>query len=592
MKYNAQLAQGIRLFDVFEYQASNFPLGIALAGQVDGTWVNYSTRQCLGIIDRLAMGLIASGLNTGDKISIVASNRPEWILIDQAASAAGLIIVPLYTNLNDVDYKYIIDHAEVRAIVVQDEKMGRVFERIAPHIQADNLIFSINATNAYANYQSLLQSDSKLQAELQIRKQNILTTEVATIIYTSGTQGTPKGVMLSHNNIINNAFACVDCLGLRHHISAVSSLPLSHVFERTVNYIYILAGMSIYYADKIELLGDVLRDVKPEFFTTVPRLMEKVYEKILAKGAEQKGIRKYLFYKALAVAEQYNDVNKGSIWYQLELYIYNRLVFSKWRAALGGKLEGVVSGAAAFQPKLARIFLAAGIPFREGYGQTESSPVICCNRFYKGGNKIGTVGPAVPCNYLKIAEDGEILVKGANVMLGYYKQPDLTKTVIDVDGWLHTGDVGKLIDGKFLKITDRKKEIFKNSAGKYVAPQPIENALAESRYIDHAMVLGENEKSVAALIVPNFEQLTIWCAEENLYFDNLVDMLLHPSVHKKYLEIRNQVNAQLNPIERVQKFKLLSETWTQENGDLTPTLKIKRRVIMERHEAEIALLFN
>ena len=397
--------------------------------------------------------------------------------------------------------------------------------------------------------------------------------------------------MLSHKNIVNNAVSSGEIIPLKPYQRTVSFLPICHVFERTVCYLCMYFGASIHYIEKMETLGDMLKEVKPHFFSTVPRIMEKLYERIISKGNDLKGFQKSVFDWSLRLAEKYDTPESKNIFYKAQLAIADKLVFTKWREATGGQLFGIVSGAAALQPRLSRVFSAAGIPVKEGYGQSESSPVVAVNRFYKAGVRIGTVGPPIPHVAVRIAEDGEILVSGANVMMGYYKRPDLTAETIDAEGWLHTGDVGIIEDG-FLKITDRKKELFKTSGGKYVAPQVLENKYKESFFIEQIMVIGENRKTVSAMIVPAFAVLKKWCTENNIPFTNKQEIVKNPEVIKHYAKIRDGFNKTFSDVEKVKKFALIPEEWTVDTGELTPTLKLKRKIIMAKYADIVADLYN
>jgi len=420
----------------------------------------------------------------------------------------------------------------------------------------------------------------------------INTEDLFTIIYTSGTTGTPKGVMLSHHNVLSNVMSTLPDFPITASTRVLSFLPLNHIFERMVTYVYLFAGASIHYAESLENLGDNIRDVKPEMFTTVPRLLEKVYEKILAKGMEQKGIKKKLFFWALGLGEKYDIQQKGSMSYRMQLSLANKIVFSKWRAGLGNEIKCIVTGAAACQVRLLRVFTAAGIPILEGYGQTESSPVISVNQLNDGERMFGTVGPVIDGVEVKIAEDGEILCKGPNVMMGYYKRPDITEETVK-EGWLFTGDIGTLVNDKFLKITDRKKEIFKTSGGKYVAPQPIENKLAESPFIEQVMVIGAGEKFAGALIVPAFAVLHEWVKTENINTPDNQSLVQHPKVYEHFKKIVDEMNKNFNQVEQVKKFELLSSPFTLDNSEITPGLgKLRRKVIMERRANEVRRIYS
>ena len=581
-----------RLFDVFYYQQHKNPLEVAMAEKVEGKWITYSTADVIKRVNELSRGMYHYGLRPGDKISIISTNRPLWTWIDIAVMQIGCINVPVYPNISIEDYLYIFQEAEVKVVFVQDKALYNKINSIRHLLPSLQAIFTFNEVADAPHYKELLLHEQEIDHTIiEAIAATVQPDDLATIIYTSGTTGNPKGVMLSHNNIISNAVSASSVICVKTYMRVVSSLPLCHVFERMVCFVFYYIGMSVFFADKVENLGEYLREVKPHFFTTVPRLMEKVYERIMAKGNELTGIKKTMFNWAMRLADKYDpDRNQGPV-YGLQLYIARKLVFSKWHEALGGEVVGVVSGGAALQPRLAKIFNAAGIGLREGYGQSEASPVIAVNRYGKDDNRIGTVGEPIPGVAVKIGHDGEILVKGPNVMLGYYKNPTLTAETIDADGWLHTGDIG-ILDGKFLKITDRKKELFKTSGGKYIAPQVIENKFKESFLIEQIMVVGENRKSISAIIVPAIPSLQKWCESNGLGGLSVPEMIEHPMVLKKYAEIRNEFNKQFSDVEKVKRFTLVAQEWTVDSGDMTPTLKLKRRILMEKYKDVLAELYN
>jgi len=428
--------------------------------------------------------------------------------------------------------------------------------------------------------------------EIDNSRKSIKPDDLATIIYTSGTTGEPKGVMLSHNNIISNVVACTPLLPIDKQHRVLSFLPLNHVFERMLTYLYMSQGVSIYYAESMETIGENLKDVKPHLFSTVPRLLEKVYDKILAKGLDLHGIKKTLFFWALNMGLEYEYNGKNGWWYETKLKIANKLIFSKWREALGGNVITIVSGSAALQPRLARVFTAGNIHVLEGYGLTETSPVISVNRYEEYDRHFGTVGPIIDDIEVAIAQDGEILCKGPNIMLGYYKRQDLTDEVIDKEGWFHTGDIGTFIDEKYLKITDRKKEIFKTSGGKYVAPQLVENKLKESYFVEQLIVVGEYKKFVSALIMPAFDNLKEWCEKKGIKVSSHAEMVGHPTVIERYEKVMEKYNPNFNRVEQIKKFKLVADEWSVNSGELTPTLKLKRKIILEKYKEEIDKIYE
>ncbi len=581
-----------RLFDVFEYQLEHHPLQLSLAEKVEGEWKGYSTKEVVEKCRAVSNGLYHYGIRPGDKIAIIATNRPAWNMVDIGLMGIGAINVPMYPNISIEDYRYIFKEAEVKIAFVGDKPLYEKILSIRPELPSLEKIYTFNEVQGVPHWSEMLLEGEPYQKEIEAIKSGINPNDLATIIYTSGTTGTPKGVMLSHRNIESNVKAGQPVLPVLPDMRILSSLPLCHVFERMVCYLFFYVGVSVYYAERIENLADSLKEVRPHFFTTVQRLLEKMYEKIVNKGGELKGIKKAMFDWSMKLTDNYKVDTFQNPFYELQLAIARKLVFSKWKEALGGEIIGVVSGAAALQPRLARIFNTAEIKVREGYGLTEASPAIAVNDFKRGKCMIGTVGPPLPGMEVKIAADGEICVKGPNVMLGYYKQPELTATVIDEDGWLHTGDIGELVGGEFLKITDRKKELFKTSGGKYIAPQVIENYFKESFLIDHIMVIGENKKTVSALIVPAIPSLTAWCEQQGLAFQTKEEMLKSQQVMKKFAELRDEFNKKFSEVERVKKFILVPDEWTVDTGEITPTLKLKRKVIQEKYKQVIAEIYK
>jgi long-chain acyl-CoA synthetase len=582
-----------RLFDAFRYQQEQYPVEDSLAEKVNGQWIKYSSAEVISQCDAVSRGLYKHGIRPGDKIAIIATNRPTWNFLDVGMMQAGAINVPVYPNISLDDYRFILSDAEVKTVFVGDRSLYNKISPLQKEIHSIEKIYTLSMVEGAPHWSEILEGNEEVdQNIIEAIMEEIEPDDLATIIYTSGTTGTPKGVMLSHNNIISNAKAAAEIIEIRSGHRILSSLPICHIFERMACYLFFYVGARVYYAERVESIADNLKEVKPHFFTTVPRLLEKLYEKIMEKGKALTGAQRKIFDWAMKLAEQYQPYTRQNPIYAMQLALARKLVFSKWQAAVGGEILGIVSGAAALQPRLARIFSAAGIPVIEGYGQTEASPVIAANRF-SSDSRLGTVGPALPGVTVKIAiEDGEILVKGPNVMLGYYKRPDLTMQTIDHNGWLHTGDVGKLVEGRYLKITDRKKELFKTSGGKYVAPQVIENVFKESFFIENILVVGENRKTISALIVPSVPVLEKWCEEYGLHFDSKSEMLQSPAIHKKFSEIRDQFNKRFSEVERVKKFALLGDTWSIETGELTPTAKIKRKVVVEKYKNVIENLYR
>jgi long-chain acyl-CoA synthetase len=580
-----------RLFDCLQTQLEKGGVEGALVAKEKGIWRKYSTKEVKDIVDRLSAGLLASGISAGDmsvegrdKIAIISKNRPEWVFLDLAVQQVGAVLVPIYPTAHPNDIQFIMNDAAVKLVFFNDGDLKEKVEEVVPQVPSVKALFSFEKMDGFRHWTELLTLGTREHfAAIKDASDRINTDDLFTIIYTSGTTGSPKGVMLSHNNVLSNVMSTLPNFPLVHNTRVISFLPLNHIFERMVTYIYLFAGASIHYAESLETLGENFKEVKPEVFSTVPRLLEKVYEKILAKGNEQTGIKRKLFFWALGLGEKFDVQEKGTAGYRMQLALARKIVFSKWREGLGNSVKCIITGAAACPVRLIRVFSAAGIPILEGYGQTESSPVISVNQLNEAKWMISTVGPVIDGVTVKIADDGEILCKGPNVMMGYYKHPELTAETI-IDGWLHTGDIGTLVNNKFLKITDRKKEIFKTSGGKFVAPQPIENKLAESAFVEQIMVVGAGEKFTGALIVPSKQALTEWCKQKGIEAEGSRDSLMqHPQVQLHFKEIINEANKCFNNVEQIKKFELLPKEWSIEGGELTPTLKLKRKVIMEKY---------
>lgn len=583
-----------RLFELFPYQLEHFPKEDALAAKEDGVWKKYSTKQITEIINHLSSGLLNLGLQPGDKIGIISNNRPEWNFIDHACMQIGVIDVPVYPTVSDNDLTYILKESEVKYVFVSSRDLFEKTKRCGQNVSTLQDVFTFNNVEGARQWTELKKAGEEKPATDKIKSLSspIKPTDVATIIYTSGTTGNPKGVMLTHNNLVSN-FKSTDVLcPFRSSWRALSFLPLNHVYERMLSYLYVYFGVSIYYAESLETIGDNLKEVKPQIFVTVPRLLEKVYDKIVAKGNDLKGIKRFLFFWALNLGLRYELNGANGWWYEMQLKLARKLIFSKWKEALGGAIIAVASGGAALQPRLARVFHAAGIPVLEGYGLTETSPVIAVNNFQPGCIRFGTVGTVLRGVEIKIADDGEILCKGPNVMAGYYRQPALTAEVIDKEGWFHTGDIGVVEEGKFLKITDRKKEIFKTSGGKYIAPQYIENKLKESRFIEQALVIGENQKFAAALIVPAFSFIKDWAARQGISFSSSEEMCASKEVRSRISKEIENVNKSLGTFEQIKKFELLPREFSIEKNEMTPKLSLKRKVIAETFREYIAKIYG
>lgn len=587
-----------RLFDCLEYHLERKSLPDMLATKESGQWRKYSTAEVKETVDKLSAGLLSLGIGGGDmtpegrdKVAILCKNRPEWVMLDLAVQQTGAILTPVYPTINVNELEFVLKDAQVKMVFVNDEDLFLKVLSLKDRIPGLKDIYTFeHVANAKHWKEITALSTPSLIAQVKLIANVIRYEDLATIIYTSGTTGTPKGVMLSHRNIISNVMACIPCFPPGDELRSLSFLPLNHIFERMVTYLYLFRGTSIYYAESLETIGDNLKEVNPNMFTTVPRLLEKVYDRIMQKGNELTGTKKKLFFWAHSLAEKF-EINKNQgAWYNFQLSLANKIIFSKWREGLGGNLKCVVTGGAACQVRLIRIFTAAKIPVMEGYGLTETSPVISVNRFEVKGRRFGTVGPLIEDVQVKIAEDGEILCKGPNVMMGYYKRPDLTAQDV-VDGWYHTGDIGILSQDNFLKITDRKKELFKTSGGKYVAPLAIENKLKESPFIEQLMLIGADKKFVSALIVPSFPNLKDWCRKNDVTDNSNETLIRNPKVVAMFKELVESFNKFFNPVEQVKKFELLTNEWSVDTGELTPKMSLKRKVVMEKYRDAIERMY-
>ncbi len=574
-----------RLFDIPFYQLERYPTDNMFVTKKDGIWTGISTQNFVNIVNETSRGLISLGIQPKDKIALISNNRVEWNIMDIAIQQVGAIVVPIYPNISSNDYKYIFNDAEIKLCTVGSKELFETIDSIKTEIPSLTNLYIFDKIEGLPNWKIIQEEASKIDiSEVEDRKKIIENLDLATIIYTSGTTGNPKGVMLSHNNLLSNVEGCISRIPADNNSNVLTFLPACHVYERMLHYLYMYLGCRIHYAESLETIGENIKEVHPEIFTAVPRLIEKVFEKIIAKGDELTGIKRKLFFWAVKLGEEY-EVEGKSAWYKIKLAIANKIIFSKWREALGGKVRAIASGSAALQPRLARIFLAAKIPILEGYGLTETSPVVAVNCFKKG-MRIGTVGPLLDNVQVRFGDDGEILVKGPNVMMGYYKLPEKTKEDIDENGWFHTGDIGIMEDERFLKITDRKKEIFKTSGGKYIAPQAMENKFKESRFIEQIIVIGENEKFPSAFIVPNFAFIRDWAPKNNLSIGN--------GTNKDIIEsedVKNLINTEVETFnkfyghwEQLKRFELLDHELSIDTGELTPTLKPKRKVILEKYK--------
>jgi len=574
-----------RLFDFPYYQQETYNLPVALATKKNGVWEKTSSQEYIAKANAVSRALLRMGVQKDDKIALITSNnRTEWNIMDIGILQTGAQNVPIYPTIAEEDYEYILNHSGSIYCFVSDEEVLQKVNAIKANVPTLKEVYSFDEIPGCKHWTDLLAlgEDESNQNEVEARKDSIQTDDLATIIYTSGTTGRPKGVMLSHKNIVSNVLDSSPRIPFDAGKStALSFLPICHIFERMILYIYQYYGVSVYFGESIDKISDNLKEVRPTVMTAVPRLLEKVYDKIYAKGAELTGIKKKLFFWAIDLGLKYEPYGANGFWYEFQLKIARKLIFSKWKEGLGGNLDLMVSGSAALQPRLTRVFAAAEIPVMEGYGLSETSPVIAVNDQRNRGFKIGTVGKPIQNLEVKIAEDGEILLKGPNVMLGYYKDPEKTAEAI-IDGYFHTGDIGEIDSEGFLKITDRKKEMFKTSGGKYIAPQMIENAMKQSRFIEQIMVIGEGEKMPAAFIQPNFEFVKEWAKIHRITLGSTdAEISSNPDVIKRIDEEVESINKKFGHWEQVKRIELTPDVWSIDGGQLTPTLKLKRKIIKE-----------
>lgn len=579
--------------DFYYFQLQHTPRTDAFTQKENGKWQPLSIEAFVEKSKYFSLGLLQLGINKGDRIAIISNNRTEWHLTDLAAQQIGVVNVPIYPNITEEDYTYILNDCGAKAVFVSTQELLTSIENIKSSVPELKHVYTYDEIAGKSNYKEILAlGKDGDESSIKALKDAIKQEELATLIYTSGTTGKPKGVMLSHKNLVANVLASEERLPIGDNYRILSFLPLCHVFERMIDYLFIYKGISIYYAESIETIADNLKEVKPHLFATVPRLLEKVYDKIVAKGSDLSGIKKALFFWALELGLEFDPQEDKGWWYNFRLKIANKLIFSKWREALGGNVVAIVSGGAALQARLARVFTSAQIPILEGYGLTETSPVIAVNSLLKDGTKIGTVGKPLANLDVKIADDGEIIVKGPSVMMGYYNLPDESKAVFDENGYFHTGDIGELVNGQYLKITDRKKEIFKTSGGKYIAPQVMENKFKESRFIEQIMVIGEGEKFAAAFIQPDFLFLKDWCDRKGLACNTNKDMVSNERVIARIQQEVDSMNENFSNYEKIKKFELLSEPLSIDSGELTPTLKLKRKNVLAKYQDLYTKIYN
>ena len=584
-----------RLFEFIEHQQQHAPLEKAFTTKYNGKWESVSSQEFLNQSRAISRALIEMGILAGDKIAMISSNnRTEWSIMDIGLLTLGAVNVPIYPTISSKDYEYILNHSESSYCFVSDQEVYDKVKAIQKNVKSLKKVYSFDKIKGCAHWSELLDKGTKMDHDKTVTemRDQVKSEDLATIIYTSGTTGVPKGVMLSHNNVVSNVISSSKRLPLTiAEATALSFLPICHIFERVILYIYMYNSVSVYFAESIETIADNLKEIKPNVMTAVPRLLEKVYDKIYARGNELSGIKKKLFYWAVKIGLQYEPYGQNGAWYEFKLKIAKKLILSKWQEALGGNLELIASGSAALQPRLARVFTAAGMTLVEGYGLTETSPVISVNDMRLNQFKIGTVGQVIDGVEVKIADDGEILCKGPNVMMGYYKEEKMTKSVMTGD-FFHTGDIGEIDRESFLKITDRKKEMFKTSGGKYIAPQVIENQMKQSLFIEQIMVVGDGRKMPTAIIQPNVEYSTNWLKEKGINCDSLVEAIKNPALKEaieKEVDIHNQ---HFGSWEQVKKISLTQEEWSIEEGHLTPTMKLKRKVVTEKYKTLIEAMYN
>jgi long-chain acyl-CoA synthetase len=585
-----------RLFDFPYYQLENFNISDALVTKQDGKWIKTSTEEYIAKANAISRALVEMGVQKNDKIAIISTNnRTEWNIMDIGVLQTGAQTIPIYPTISEIDYEYILNHSESTYCFVSDEEVLRKVNAIKSNVPTLKEVYSFNSIQGCKHWSELLElgKDEANQKVVEERKNGVLPSDLATIIYTSGTTGKPKGVMLSHNNIVSNVINSAPRIPFEKGKSrALSFLPVCHIFERVILYLYQYYGVSIYFGESIDKISDNIKEVKPNVMSAVPRLLEKVYDSIYAKGTQLSGIKKKLFFWAIDLGLRYEPYGANGAWYEFQLKIARKLIFSKWKEGLGGNLDLMVSGSAALQTRLARVFAAAEIPVMEGYGLTETSPVISVNDVRNFGFRVGTVGKVIDGVTVKIAEDGEILCKGPNVMMGYYKDEKLTSEVM-TDDYFHTGDIGEFDADGFLKITDRKKEMFKTSGGKYIAPQLIENTMKQSRFIEQIMVIGDGQKMPAAFIQPSFDFVKEWATIHKIAIGTSNEEIISNSkVIERIQEEVDKLNEKFGNWEKIKRFELTPEVWSIEAGHLTPTLKLKRKIVMEKYQDLFHKIYN
>ena len=584
------MSSATRLFDYIKNDQYTADRELLLAKREDKGWKKYNKTEIIELVDSLSKAMLSKGLQKGDRVALMSGNRPEWNIIDFACNQIGIALVPLYPTLSAQDLSYIINDSDVKLIFISNAELTKKVSLVLQENQLDIKIYTFDPVDQHLNYSTLVDEGRKSSIDLTPYNDAVTKDDLLTLIYTSGTTGKPKGVYLTHHNIISNVEACTHLL-TDDITKALSFLPLCHIFERMVVYLYISNGVQVYYAENLDNIVQDINDVKPQLFATVPRVLEKVYDKVIEKGKALTGIKKALFFWAVNLGHEFKEPHANSAFYNFKLSIARKLIFSKWQEALGGNIKFIISGGAALQERLARVFWAAGIKVLEGYGLTETSPVIAVNSWDPKDVKFGTVGRVLKNLDVKIASDGEILVKGPSISSGYYKNDEATKEAIDEQHYFHTGDIGELTPDGFLRITDRKKEMFKTAGGKYVAPQVLENKLMESTLIAQVMVIGENQRFPSALIVPAFEELEKYCKFKGIPYESKEKAIQTPQILEKFQQEVNKANANFGHWEQIKKFVLLPTEWSIDSGELTPKLSLKRKVIMQKFETTIKEIY-
>ncbi len=584
-----------RIFDLPGYMVKQFPSNRTIFScTYDGVKYKYKSLDYVRRSNQVAAWLIQQGIKPGDTVATVLLNRPEWNFIDMGIMLAGAIHVPVYPTISESHFRFIFRDAGIKLLFIDNHYIYERIRELIQKLEMASLPVSVERIDGLIHFTDImnLQVSQAHLDEIAIRKRNISETDLATIIYTSGTTGTPKGVMLTHRNIVSNFLAVSEIIRQNPVRVAASFLPLCHIYERMLNYMYQHEGIAIYYINNLDKLRDDLKIGSPEIFCAVPRFIEKMYNSIIQRGMALKRLRRALFFWALDLARQYDPTDRGDFWYRRRLQIARLLVFRKWKTAMGGRLRIIVSGGARLNPRLARIFWGAGFKVMEGYGLTETSPVVAVSTFDEGGVKLGTVGRILPGVVVKLADDGEILVRGPNVMAGYYNRPERTQQVMNKDGWFATGDIGRFVDGQYLQITDRKKEIFKTSGGKYVAPQVLENRFKDSPFIEQIFVLGENRKHPVAILVPTFEYLRSWCEVKGIEFTSNDDLIQNPRVVNRIAEEVARINHDLDKTEQIKKFEIVADEWTVETNELSHTLKLRRDYLLKKYASLIDQMYS